>query len=164
MIIVAFNFVININSFLGLKYILVYIYGWMDSYKHTMHYSYIIFPSVFLGSWDTLQPRSSMLITRVEIARSWWIQCLQLLDISMCLLFIAGWVLMCSWKLCCGGLPAFLAFFGLEFLLSAPCLPFFCYPSSFLLCVCFSTYFFFVVHIHDFGGSWYLHGKKSVTV
>lgn len=130
----------NINSFFLVSGI--YMDRWIVI--NTQCIILIIFsPSVpLIGSWDTLQPRSSMLITRVEIARLWWIQCLQLQDISMCLLFIAGWVLMGSWKLCCGGLPAFLAFFGLRVFTFCSLSPLFCYPSSFLMCVCFSTYIF----------------------
>lgn len=113
-------------------------------------------PPRFLG-----QPaaRSSMLINppgEWEVV----VTSLQLRDISTCLLFTAG----CgpALKLRCGRAASFLLL-ACSFLLSAACLSFFCYPSSSLLCVFFSIYFFSCSDSYSCG-CWSLRGKKCMYI
>lgn len=60
----------NINSFLGLKYIYIYMGGWMAILMTTQSIGFFLLVPI-LGSWVTLPQRFSMRITLVGIVRSW---------------------------------------------------------------------------------------------
>lgn len=68
-------------------------------YSDATYVFLFIFLFFFLGQWDSLKLSHSVLSTLAGTLILKWIQCLQVVEISMCLPYIAGWVLMCSWKL-----------------------------------------------------------------